>query len=82
MAAFFFVLIFSHIDLRKDIVTADLIFIEYFYFITYLMIVLSTLNLVVYTKNKAKIFDYNENQLLPNHILSAISNVNSNRHAL
>ncbi len=63
MAAFFFVLIFSHIDLRKDIVTADLIFIEYFYFTTYLMIVLSTLNLVVYTKNKSKIFDYNENQL-------------------
>ena len=63
MAAFFFVLIFSHIDLRKDIVTADLIFIEYFYFTTYLMIVLSTLNLVIYTKNKAKFFDYNENQI-------------------
>ncbi len=63
MAAFFFVLIFSHIDLRKDIVTADLIFIEYFYFITYLMIVLSTLNLVIYTKDKSKIFDYNGNQL-------------------
>ena len=63
MAAFFFVLIFSHIDLRKDIVTADLIFIEYFYFATYLMIVLSTLNLVIYTKDKAKIFDYNENQI-------------------
>ncbi len=63
MAAFFFVLIFSHIDLRKDIVTADLIFIEYFYFTTYLMIVLSTLNLVAYTKNKTKVFDYNENQI-------------------
>lgn len=63
MAAFFFVLIFSHIDLRKDIVTADLIFIEYFYFITYLMIVLSTLNLVVYTKDKSNIFDYNDNQI-------------------
>ncbi len=63
MAAFFFVLIFSHIDLRKDIVTADLIFIEYFYFCTYLMIILSTLNLVVYTKNKSKVFDYNENQI-------------------
>lgn len=63
MAAFFFVLIFSHIDLRKDIVTADLIFIEYFYFITYLMIVLSTLNLITYTKDKTQMFDYNKNQL-------------------
>lgn len=63
MAAFFFVLIFSHIDLRKDIVTADLIFIEYFYFITYLMIVLSTLNLITYTKNRTNLFDYNDNQL-------------------
>ena len=63
MAAFFFVLIFSHIDLRKNIVTADLIFIEYFYFITYLMIVLSTLNLITYTKDKTQLFDYNENQI-------------------
>lgn len=63
MAAFFFVLIFSHIDLRKDIVTADLIFIEYFYFITYLMIVLSTLNLITYTKDRTQMFDYNENQI-------------------
>lgn len=63
MAAFFFVLIFSHIDLRKDIVTADLIFIEYFYFATYLMIILSTANLIAYTKSRTSLFDYNENQL-------------------
>jgi len=63
MAAFFFVLIFSHIDLRKDIVTADLIFIEYFYFITYLMIVLSTANLIIYTKPRPSVFDFNDNQI-------------------
>jgi hypothetical protein len=63
MAAFFFVLIFSHIDLRKDIVTADLIFMEYFYFITYLMIILSTFNLITYTKSRVNIFDHNENQI-------------------
>ena len=63
MAAFFFVLIFSHIDLRKDIVTADLIFIEYFYFITYLMVILSTANLIAYTRSKTSLFDYNENQI-------------------
>ncbi|QLG43859.1 PDC sensor domain-containing protein [Costertonia aggregata] len=63
MAAFFFVLIFSHIDMRKEIITADLIFMEYFYFITYGMIILSTWNLITYAKNKAAIFDYNENQI-------------------
>ncbi|QCX00271.1 hypothetical protein FGM00_09165 [Aggregatimonas sangjinii] len=63
MAAFFFVLVFSHIDLRKEIITADLIFIEYFYFITYFMIILTTWNLITYAKNKAPIFDYNDNQI-------------------
>lgn len=63
MAAFFFVLIFSHIDLRKEIITADLIYMEYFYFITYFMIILSTWNLITYAKNKAPIFDFNENQI-------------------
>lgn len=63
MAAFFFVLIFSHIDLRKDIVTADLIFMEYFYFTTYVLIVLSTLNLMAYTKSKTSLFDHNDNQI-------------------
>jgi len=63
MAAFFFVLIFSHIDLRKDIVTADVIFMEYFYFATYFMIVASTLNLMAYTKNRTSLFDFHDNQI-------------------
>ena len=63
MAAFFFVLIFSHIDLRKDIVTADLMFMEYFYFITYAAIILSTFNLISYTKSTVSFFDYNNNQI-------------------
>jgi len=63
MAAFFFVLIFSHIDLRKEIVTADLIYMEYFYFIAYFLLVVATGNLITYTKDKSKIFDFNNNQL-------------------
>ncbi len=63
MAAFFFVLIFSHIDLRKEIVTAELTYIEYFYFISYAMLILATYNMITYSKNKSKIFDY-ENNLL------------------
>lgn len=63
MAAFFFVLVFSHIDLRKEIVTDELIFMEYFYFITYMMALLSTFNLMTYTKSRSPVFDYNDNQL-------------------
>ena len=63
MAAFFFVLIFSHIDMRKEIITADLIYMEYFYFVTYIMIILSTFNLITYAKSNVPIFDFNENQI-------------------
>ena len=63
MAAFFFVLIFSHIDMRREIITADLIYMEYFYFVTYIMIILATWNLITYAKSKAPIFDFNENQI-------------------
>ena len=63
IAAFFFVLIFSHIDLREKVVTGELIFIEYFYFAGYLMIILSTANLITYAKDKSNIFDFNDNQI-------------------
>ncbi len=61
MAAFAFVLVFSHIDMRKEIVTADLIYIEFFYFATYLLIVWTTFNLLTYSKAKGSIFDYYDN---------------------
>jgi len=63
MAAFFFVLIFSHIDLRKEVETAELIYMEYFYFIAYFMLIFSTANLITYAKNKSRIFDFNNNQI-------------------
>ena len=63
MAAFAFVLVFSHIDMRKEIVTAELIYIEFFYFIAYFLILLSTYNLVTYAKADSKIFNFNDNQV-------------------
>jgi len=63
MAAFIFVLIFSHIDLRKEVVTGELIYLEYFYLITYAMVLLTTFNLMAYTLNKTKVFDFNQNQV-------------------
>lgn len=64
MAAFFFVLIFSHIDLRKNIDTADLIYMEYFYFVTYIMIILSTFNLITYSRTSNRLFDYENNLIV------------------
>lgn len=64
MAAFFFVLIFSHIDLRKDILTADLVYMEYFYFIAYIMIILSTFNLITYIRTSNRLFDYKNNLIV------------------
>ncbi len=63
MAAFAFVLVFSHIDMRKEIVTAELIYVEFFYFITYLLILMTTYNLVTYAKVNNKVFDFNDNQV-------------------
>lgn len=64
MTAFFFVLIFSHIDLRKNIDTAELIYMEYFYFVTYIMILLSTYNLIAYSRAPHKIFSYKDNLIV------------------
>ncbi|MEO0603359.1 MAG: hypothetical protein AAF211_18110, partial [Myxococcota bacterium] len=61
MAAFFFVLTFSHIDLRSATLSPDLMYMELFYFATYAMIVLSTFNLISYTADKPSVFDRNGN---------------------
>lgn len=61
LAAFFFVLVFSHIDLRKDLLTGELVYMEYFYFIAYLMIIICAINLIVFTRKQNNIFDYKNN---------------------
>lgn len=62
MAAFFFVLTFSHIDLRSATLSPDLMYMEHFYFVTYTMIVLSTFNLISYTGERPSVFDRNHNR--------------------
>lgn len=61
LAAFFFVLIFSHIDLRKDILTGELVYLEYYYFAAYLMIIITAVNLIFYTRGRGPIVDYHDN---------------------
>lgn len=64
MTAFFFVLVFSHIDLRKSIQTSDLIYMEYFYFVTYVIIILATYNLITFSRIPNKLFDYEDNLIV------------------
>ena len=64
MAAFFFVLVFSHIDMRKSIETPELMYMEYFYFIAYIMVAMTTMNLILFTRSNIKIFDFNGNLIM------------------
>lgn len=64
MAAFFFVLIFSHIDLRKTIETPEVMYMEYFYFAAYIIVALSTFNLIIYTRRTNTLFEYKNNLLM------------------
>jgi len=61
LAAFFFVLVFSHIDLRKDLLTGELVYMEYYYFIAYLMIIFCAINLIIYTRMNNPFFNYKNN---------------------
>jgi hypothetical protein len=61
-AAFFFVLVLAHIDLRKSVDTPDISYMETFYFLMYLMLGLVTVNIVVFTKSeRPTLFDYKDN---------------------
>lgn len=62
LAAFFFVLIFSHIALRNTIETPQLMYLEYFYFVSYFMLIASVFNLISFTrKDDVLFFDYKNN---------------------
>lgn len=60
--AMFFVIVFSHIDLRRRIIAQEIFYLEYFYFITYGMILWVALNSILFTKVKGFLFiQYREN---------------------
>ena len=64
-AAFFFVLILAHIDLRKTVSTPVITYMEYFYFIMYLLLALIVFNIVLFTrKDNFLFFDYKDNLII------------------
>lgn len=59
--AVFFVVVFSHLDIRKHISSGEIFYLEYFFFITYLAIILVPTNAIRMAMNKnIPIFDYKD----------------------
>ena len=60
-AGFFLVVIFSHIDLRDTLAIKYFSYMEYFYFLVYLAILLLALNALLFNQTHIRIFTYKEN---------------------
>ncbi len=53
-AGFFLVIIFSHIGLRESFAVQDIIYLEYYYYITYVLILFTVANYVIIATQKEK----------------------------
>ena len=63
--AFLFIIIIDQINLREKIITAGIIYLDYFYFILYIMILLVAINAILFASNiKIDWIDY-KNNLIP-----------------
>ena len=59
-AGFFLVAILLHIALRRDLAARDIFYLEYFYFVTYAMILFVTVNYVLFTKTSVRLIHYRD----------------------
>ncbi len=65
-AGFFLVIIFSHIGIRESFAVQDIIYLEYYYYITYVLILLTVANYVIIATQKQKDrFDTTPKKLRP-----------------
>ena len=62
-AGFFLVAILLHIALRRDLSARDIFYLEYFYFVTYAMILFVTVNYVLFTKTSVRLIHYRDDFL-------------------
>jgi hypothetical protein len=61
----FFVIVFAHVSVRRGMTAEEIFYLEYFYFITYLMILWVAINSIVYYKLKQVAWlQYEENLVL------------------
>ncbi|MBN2530585.1 MAG: Cache 3/Cache 2 fusion domain-containing protein [Deltaproteobacteria bacterium] len=61
-SALFFVVIFNHINMRKEMCVPGIVYMEFFYFVTYLLILYVSVNsiAIIFYKNK-RFFCYGDN---------------------
>ncbi len=59
-AGFFLVAILLHIALRRDLAARDIVYLEYFYFVTYAMILYVAVNYVLFTKTSIRLVQYRD----------------------
>ncbi|WP_428269359.1 cache domain-containing protein, partial [Haliangium sp.] len=63
-AGFFLVVVFSHIDLRETLSAKGIVYLEYFYFVTYVAILLVAVNALLFSGTQSRIIHHRDN-LLP-----------------
>ncbi|MGL1885304.1 MAG: cache domain-containing protein [Reichenbachiella sp.] len=64
-AGFFFVLLLAHTNLRRELSTPEISYMETFYFTMYVIIGLLAINVVAFTKNEnSKILQYEDNLII------------------
>lgn len=62
--AVFFVVVFSHLDIRKDFSSGEIFYLEYFYFVIYFIIILAPMNSFrIALSMRSRFFEYQEGLL-------------------
>ena len=63
-AAFFFVMILAHLDLRRSLGVEEIIYLDYFYFVMYFQILLYSANSILFTQtDRYPFIEYKQNML-------------------
>ena len=78
-ATFCLVVVFSHIGLRESLGTRDIVFLEYFYFTTYMMILYVILNYIIWKKVDTKIAQSSDTDAPP---ISSLDRIIHNQNNL
>lgn len=71
-AAFFLVLIFLHLGLRDNLIEGGIVYVEYFYCITYAMILYVVVNSILFSCTELRLIHY-RNNLIPKLLFWPIS---------
>jgi hypothetical protein len=62
--ALFFVVVFSHLDIRKNIAAGEIFYLEYFFFVTYLAIILVPMDAIRYALGmRSNFYEYRDGLL-------------------